>query len=216
MVDTVIKGIFIGVLVSAPMGPIGVLCVQRTLNEGKMHGFLSGVGASLSDLVYAIIAGLGMGFIMDFIQTNHYPLQVVGSLILVVMGYYIYKSNPSETLVKQKEKKSPYWRNILSSFFLNLSNIGILFFFIAIFARFNLITAEKSTQNIVGIISIGAGAVIWWLLISTIVNQVRCRFNPRGLKIFNSILGIIIICIAVVGFISGIYKWIEYYHQLHV
>lgn len=212
MFDTILKGIFIGILVSAPMGPIGVLCVQRTLNEGKMHGFLSGVGASLSDLVYAIIAGLGMGFIMDFIQTNHYPLQVAGSIVLVVLGYYIYKSNPTETLVKQKEKKSPYWQNIISSFFLNLSNIGILFFFIAIFARFNLINSDNLAQNIAGILAIGAGAVLWWLVISTIVNHVRSKFNPRGLKIFNSILGIVIIGIAIIGLITGVYKWVQLYH----
>lgn len=213
MIDTILKGISIGVLVSAPMGPIGVICVQRTLNEGRMHGFLSGVGASLSDLIYALIAGLGMGIIMDFIQANHYPLQIVGSLVLIFLGYYVYKSNPAEQLIKQKERKTSYWQNILSSFFINLSNIGILFFFIAIFARFNLISSEDSSQNIVGILSIALGAVVWWLIISTLVNKVRTKFNPRGLKIFNTILGIIIICIAVFGIISGAYGWFEYNYQ---
>lgn len=207
MVETILKGIFIGLLVSAPMGPIGVLCVQRTLNEGKMHGFVSGIGASLSDIVYAIIAGVGMGFILDFIEANHYPLQIGGSLVLLILGYYIFKSNPAKKLLKQEHKKSPYWQTLVSSFFINLSNIGILFFFIAMFARFNFINAENIMEGIIGILSIGLGTVIWWLLISTVVNKLRNRFNPRGLKIFNKVLGIVLICIAIVGTITGIYGW---------
>lgn len=209
MLDTIIKGLFIGILVSAPMGPIGVLCIQRTLREGRLHGFVSGIGATFSDLVYAIVSGLGVSFIMDFIQQNHYPLQIVGSLFLLLVGYFIYKSNPAKKLLIQEEKKSPYWKNFVSSFFLNLSNIGILFFFIAMFARFNFIDPSQSTQNIVGIISIGIGTVIWWLLISTIVDKVRAKFNPRGLKVFNNILGVVLIVIGVVGIISGTYSLIE-------
>lgn len=214
MVDTILKGIFIGILISAPMGPIGVICIQRTLNEGRLHGFLSGVGACLSDLIYAIIAGLGMGIIMDFIQANHYPLQVIGSIVMIFLGYYVYQSNPAEKLIKQSDKKTSYWQNIATSFFINLSNITIFFSFIVIFARFNLISNTGETaKNIIAITSIGVGAIIWWLLISTLVNKIKSKFNPRGLKIFNHILGIIIIIIAIIGLITGTYKWIDYARQ---
>lgn len=207
MLDTILKGIFIGLLVSAPMGPIGVLCIQRTLNEGRLHGFISGLGASLSDIVYAIISGLGISFVMDFVEQNHYPLQIAGSILLLIAGYYIYQSNPAKKLFRQDEKKSPYWKNLVSSFFINLSNIGILFFFIAMFARFNFITPSESSKNIVGILSIGLGTVIWWLLISTVVDKVRSRFNPRGLKLFNNVLGIILATIGVVGLITSAYAY---------
>lgn len=211
MIETVLKGLFIGILVSAPMGPIGVLCVQRTLHEGRFHGFVSGLGASISDLLYAVISGLGVSIIMDFILENHYPLQILGSILLLVAGYFIYNSNPVKKLLKQDEPKSPYWKNLVSSFFLNLSNIGILFFFIAMFARFNFISANVS-QNVVGIVCIGIGAVLWWFLISTIVDKVRSKFNPRGLKVFNNILGVLLIVIGVVGLVSGAYSLI---HTLH-
>lgn len=203
MLDTIFKGIFIGLLVSAPMGPIGVLCIQRTLNEGRLHGFISGLGATLSDILYAIISGLGISIVMDFVEQNHYPLQIAGSLLLLIAGYYIYRSNPAKKLFRQDEKKSPYWKNLVSSFFINLSNIGILFFFIAMFARFNFIDPSQSSKNIVGILSIGLGAVIWWLLISTVVDKVRSKFNPRGLKFFNNILGIILFIIGAVGLITS-------------
>ena len=209
MLDTIIKGIFIGLLVSAPMGPIGVLCIQRTLNEGRLHGFISGLGASLSDIVYAIISGLGISFVMDFVEENHYPLQIAGSLLLLIAGYYIYQSNPAKKLFRQDEKTSPYWKNLVSSFFINLTNIGILFFFRAMFARFNFIDPNNSSKNIVGILSIGLGTVIWWLLISTVVDKVRSKFNPRGLKIFNNILGIILASIGVVGLVTAAYTLFE-------
>ena len=209
MLDTILKGIFIGLLVSAPMGPIGVLCIQRTLNEGRLHGFISGLGASLSDIVYAIISGLGISFVMDFVEENHYPLQIAGRFLLLIAGYYIYRSNPAKKLFRQDEKTSPYWKNLVSSFFINLTNIGILFFFIAMFARFNFIDANNSSKNIVGILSIGLGTVIWWLLVSTVVDKVRSKFNPRGLKIFNNILGIILFTIGVVGLITAAYTLFE-------
>lgn len=207
MVDVIIKGIIIGISVSAPMGPIGVLCVQRTLKEGRLHGFVSGMGATLSDILYAIIAALGMGVIMDFIHSNHYPIQILGSIVVVIMGYNVFKSNPAKQLLKQEEKITPYWQNLISSFFINLSNISILFFFMALFARFNFINPDDISLSVIGIISIGVGTLIWWLLVSTFVDKVRSRFNPRGLKIFNNILGLVIIAIGVVGLTLGAYQW---------
>lgn len=210
MLDVIIKGILIGIAVSAPMGPIGVLCIQRTLNEGKGRGFISGLGASASDMIYATVASLGISFILDFIESNHNPLQIAGSILFILAGYYIYRSNPAKNLKKQHEiKKSPYWRNFVSAFFINLANIGILFFFIAMFARFNFIDPVNSNKNIVGIISVGIGTVIWWFIISTVVNKVRSKFNPRGLKIFNSILGIILIIIGVFGLVNGLINIFE-------
>lgn len=211
IVEIICKGFLIGLLVSAPMGPIGVLCIQRTLNEGQMRGFISGVGATMSDLVFALIAGLGMGFIMDFIQANHYPIQIAGSVVLLVFGAYIYKSNPAEKLLKQNESKSPYWKNLVSAFLINLTNIGILFFFIAMFARFNFIDPNKNSQNAIGILSIGLGAIVWWLVISTLVNYLRRMFNPRALKIFNKVLGLVLMLIGLLGLLSGIYGWVKLY-----
>lgn len=211
MADIVLKGILIGVLISAPMGPIGVMCIQRTLNEGRIHGFFTGLGATFSDIAYAVIAGLGMGFIVDFLETNLNPIQIIGSVFILLFGYYTFKNNPARTLKKQDDKTNPLWKDFVTSFFLNLSNIGILLFFIALFARFNFIDSENQFQNIVGIASVGLGTIIWWFAISYIVSRLRGRFNPRGLMIFNRILGSVLIIIAIVGLVTGIYGWIETY-----
>lgn len=99
---TIIRGVAIGVLVSAPMGPVGILCIQRTLNKGRWSGLVTGLGAALSDLVYAILSGVGMAFVVDFISTNQNILQILGSFVLVGFGLYIYRQNPTKKLSNLK------------------------------------------------------------------------------------------------------------------
>ena len=87
---TALRGILIGILVSAPMGPIGVLCIQRTLNRGRISGLFTGIGASISDLIYAILTGFGISMIIDFIESYELLIQIFGSIVLACFGLYIY------------------------------------------------------------------------------------------------------------------------------
>lgn len=132
MIDIISTGIIIGLLVSAPMGPIGILCIQRTLSKGRLHGLASGIGAMLSDIIYAFITSLGMGMIVNFIEANESPLQIFGSIILGLFGYYIFQSNPTKSLRKQKDKKLSYTQDALTAFLLTLSNMFIVLLYIAL------------------------------------------------------------------------------------
>lgn len=207
MVSIIIKGLFIGFLSSAPMGPVGMLCVQRTLNEGKGHGLVTGIGAVAGDMLIAllaIIAALGLGFSTEFIQQHEGPLKVVGSVVLIVFGYFVYNKNPSKNLTKLKEKTMSYWKVFVSSLILTISNIATLFLYIALFARFNVIDASKPFgYDLITIFFIGVGALLWWLLVTYFVNKLRKRFNPRGLQIFNRVIGILLIGLGVAGIITG-------------
>ena len=97
ILDFIFKGIIIGIIASAPMGPVGILCIQRTLNKGRWYGFVTGIGAACSDIVYALFTGLGMSFVMDFVNNaqNKFYLQIFGGLLLLAFGIYCFKSNPS-------------------------------------------------------------------------------------------------------------------------
>ena len=88
IVDLVFKGMLIGMIASAPMGPVGILCVQRTLNKGRIYGLATGIGAAVSDIIYAGITGFGMGFVMAIIndEQNKFYLQIIGSVILLCFG----------------------------------------------------------------------------------------------------------------------------------
>ena len=133
MLGIVSKGIIIGILVSAPMGPVGMLCVQRTLNKGRLHGLVTGLGATLSDIVYAILTCLGMGVVVNFVEANQAPLQLLGSIVLGVFGYYIYQSNPVRSLRKQQEKKLSFTQDFITAFSLPLA-MCLLFSFTLVFS----------------------------------------------------------------------------------
>ena len=201
------KGFLIGILVSAPMGPIGLLCVQRTLNKGRWHGFFSGLGAACSDIFYALLTCLGMGIVIDFIQSNQEILQVVGGILMLAFGIYIYRSNPSKNLHRPPTAPKNYFQDALTAFGLTLSNPVVIFIFIALFARFNFLAEGKTFSILLGITGIAAGAICWWFLITFLVNKVRNNFNVRGLWIMNRIVGVVIIAIAVVGTFVALWEY---------
>lgn len=197
------KGFVIGILVSAPMGPIGMLCIQRTLSKGRWHGFITGLGAMVSDIVYAILTSLGMGVVVNFVEANQAPLQLGGSLVLAVFGYYIYQSNPVKNLRKQKERRLSFTQEFITAFLLTFSNVLIVLLYIGLFARFGFILPDHSVGMIVGGVGcIGIGAVCWWLFITYIVSKLRKWFNVRGIWLMNRIVGSIIIALSIIGVVS--------------
>lgn len=193
----------IGILVSAPMGPIGILCIQRTLYKGRWHGFVTGLGAVLSDMLYAVLTCLGMGVVISFIEANQAPLQLVGSIVLAVFGYYIYKSNPVRSLQKQQEGGTSFTQDFITAFLLTFSNVFIILLYIGLFARFGFVLPEHSVFVLAGgILCIGLGAILWWFMITYFVAKLKKRFNVRGLWMLNRAIGIIIISLSVIGIIS--------------
>lgn len=197
------KGLLIGILVSAPMGPVGMLCIQRTLSKGRWHGLVTGLGAMVSDIIYAMLTSLGMGVVVNFVEANQAPLQLAGSLVLSVFGYYIYQSNPVKNLRKQKERKLSFTQDFITAFLLTFSNVLIVLLYIGLFARFGFILPDHSLGMIIGgIICIGIGAISWWLFITYIVSKLRKWFNVRGIWLMNRIVGSTIIILSIIGIIS--------------
>lgn len=201
--EIVIKGIIIGILVSAPMGPIGMLCVQRTLSRGRWHGFVSGMGAMLSDVVYATITLAGMSVANDFLTANEKFLQLVGSIVLIFFGVAVYRKNPLKSWSPNVHNHDTrYIKDFLSSFFLTLSNFAIIFVFITLFARFQFNPMDYETKLIpLHIVSVAIGALIWWFFISTFVSKIRKHFNRRGIVLLNRIVGVLLILIGIIGVI---------------
>jgi threonine/homoserine/homoserine lactone efflux protein len=198
IVDIIYKGFLIGVFVSAPMGPIGLLCIQRTLNKGQWHGFFSGIGAAFSDVFYAGIICLGMGFIIDFITDNQYVLTIIGSTLLMVFGVYVFLSNPFKRLREQKENSTSYYQDTVTAFFFTLSNPLIIFLYIVLFARFSFISPEEKLFSILlGLASILVGALSWWFLISFLLGKLRKIVNLHVLWTINRIVGIAIIVFSI-------------------
>lgn len=203
MIGLICKGLLIGVLVSAPMGPIGMLCIQRTLYKGRWHGFVTGLGAALSDVLYAALTSLAMGVVVSFVEDNHDLLQLFGSIVLAGFGYYIYRSNPVRRLQKQKDVKLSFTQDFVSAFLLTFSNVLIVLLYIGLFARFGFVSADYSVWMMMGgLLCIGIGAVLWWFVVTYVVAKLRKWFNIRGIWLMNRVVGTVIITLAIFGVLS--------------
>lgn len=197
------RGLAIGILVSAPMGPIGMLVIQRTLSKGRKPALFTGIGAALSDLIYSLLTGFGISFITDLIEKHQFWLQIFGGVVLAAFGIFLFKQNPTRAL-KSINNQAPtsYWKDFVSGFFLTFSNPLILFFIIGLFARFNFFLPEyKFFHYIWCYVTILGGALIWWWGITMLVSKLRRRINVRSLWFINRIVGSILIIMAILGIV---------------
>lgn len=205
------RGFAIGVLISAPMGPIGMLVIHRTLDKGRWPAFATGIGAAISDLFYCILTGAGLAFITDFIREQQILLQLLGSIVLAIFGIILFRKNPSRSLRrKDTPTANTYWRDMVTGFLLTVSNPLILFFIIGLFARFNFLLPEFEYYHYAsGYLSIAAGALAWWFMITLLVNKMRSHFNVRSLYLINRIIGSLLILFALVGAVTGFLDWVK-------
>lgn len=210
MISMILKGLIIGVIVSAPVGPIGILCIQRTLNGGRGHGISTALGATASDLLYAFIAAFSMSIVVNFIDSHRFLLQIIGTIIVFFFGLYTYLTNPVSKLKKMRGGNQNYLQDFVSSFLLTVTNPLVVFLFIALFAKYSYITDETTFHDsILGIFCIMMGACFWWTILVGIVNHFRDRFNMRGLYVINRGTGILLMAIALFSLVYFFIK--EFY-----
>ena len=199
-IDLAVRGFVVGVVVSAPMGPVGILTVQRTLNKGRWYGFVTGVGASISDLIYAVITGLGMSYVLDFIEqpATAHLLRIMGSILLFFFGVYTYRSKPAKPH-KTSGKLGSKWHNMLTGFLITASNPLIVFLLMALFARFGFVVPDYVVEQTFGYVGLLAGALTWWLCLTTALNKVGSRFNMDTIALLNRLLGLLVMVASLVG-----------------
>jgi len=225
-----IKAIIVGICVSAPVGPLGILCIQRTINKGKWHGVVTGLGATTSDIIYAFLVGFSMNIIVDFISAHQLVIQLIGAIVIGIFGIHIFNTKPEqiEKIKKHKQAgelrvedniaknptlkeailKNDYLHDYLSAFGLCFSNPLIIFLFIGLFAQFHMFGTESVALNMSCIFFIIVGAFLWWMTLTFIVCKFRKNFKTRGMTILNHITGGILIIAAVATAINAIIKLI--------
>ncbi|KXA39943.1 LysE family translocator [Prevotella corporis] len=216
ILDFIFKGILIGIIASAPMGPVGILCVQRTLNKGRWFGFITGVGAAISDFIYALIVGLGMSFIMEPLQNPEYQfiLQITGSIILLLFGIYCFISNPTKKIHKSGNVKGTLLHNGLTAFLVTFSNPLIIFLLMATYAQFAFVQPSRPFEMVIGFACIPIGALIWWYGLTWLINKIRGIFDVNGISIINKVIGSIVVLfslIILIGTIFNLYHLPSYY-----
>ena len=160
-----ISGLIIGFSIAAPVGPIGVLCIRRTLAEGRLHGLISGLGAATADAMYGCIAAFGLTFISGALVRQQVWLRLLGGTFLIFLGVKTVLAKPSEKL--SSEKRTGLLGAYGSTFFLTLTNPMTILSFAAIFAGIGLgsAVADYSSAALL-VFSVFAGSALWWLILS--------------------------------------------------
>ncbi len=201
-IDLLIRGMLIGAMASAPMGPAGILTVQRTLNKGRWYGFVTGVGAAVSDMLYALAAGLGMSFVMVFIEepTTMLYLKLAGSVMLMLFGYYLYQSRPT-TMHKPSGRMGTLTHNGLTGFLVTLSNPLIVLLFLVLMARFEFVVPDHPLDQAFGYLGILGGALLWWFCLTATLSKVGSRFRMESVRKLNRVLGLLVMAASLVGFL---------------
>lgn len=195
-----LKGFILGISISAPLGPMGVLCIQRTMNRGIVPGLMSGLGIAIADTFYAIVAGFGLTFISDILTENQLYIRAGGSLVLLYLGYRIFVTNPAIELRKQmrNKKNNSLLSDFLSTFFITASNPLTIIFFGVVFASLSLVDDQSShyTTTLL-VVSIFLGAALWWGSLSWFINRFRSLIKLRNLWWINKITGVLIVLLGI-------------------
>lgn len=200
--EMLIKGLIIGFSIAAPVGPIGVLCIRRTLEHGRLVGFVSGLGAATADGLYGLIAGLGFTLITNFLIGQQLLLQFIGSTFLCYLGVKIFFSRPSNNSAKAKGNKP--FTAYASTFFLTITNPVTILSFIGIFSGLGIINNYTPTLSLILVLGVFLGSALWWLLLSSIAGIAANRMKNFSLRFVNRVSGLILLLFGLYGLMIGI------------
>lgn len=207
LTQSLIEGVSVGFVASIPLGPIGVLCIQRTLSKGRRSGFASGAGAAASDFLYAVVAGFSVSMVTDFVETHRNLLFIGGAIVLIVLGIRMMLSKPHKQLRRQRSpgRKRNLWQDFVSTFFLTITNPLALFVFMGAFTFMGV--HGTRAERILVVAGVLFGALIWWMLLTVMVGLFRRKLTLRRLLYINRIAGAAIIGLVIM---AGIVEAIEY------
>ncbi|MEM7063023.1 MAG: LysE family translocator [Cyanobacteria bacterium P01_B01_bin.77] len=196
MIFLFLRGLLLGVSIAAPVGPIGLLCIRRSLTYGVMAGLLSGLGAATADGVYGAIAAFGLAFISNFLTDQAHWLGIIGGLFLCYLGITTFLSKPAD---KPAEiGKTGLAGAYLSTLGLTLTNPATIFSFVFLFAGFAP-TELGYGQTVVMVGGVFLGSALWWLLLSSGVSRLRHWLTPGRLVWINRFFGAVITAFGIVA-----------------
>jgi threonine/homoserine/homoserine lactone efflux protein len=196
-----VEGVVIGFAVAAPVGPIGVLCIRRTLADGRASGFVSGLGAATADAAYGAVAALGLTFVTSLLVGAEAWLRLVGGVFLVFLGVRTFLFRPAErpTVAGKGDLVGAY----ASTLVLTLTNPTTILSFAAIFAGLGAGSAEGSFAALLLVPGVFLGSALWWFVLSGATSLLRARLSAGGLRWVNRVSGVVITAFGVVA-LSGV------------
>lgn len=205
MIETFIKGIIIGIIISAPLGPVGVLCLRETLNGGRREGLITGVGAMISDVFYSLIVYIGVGLVLDFIIEYEVALRILGGGIIVWFSYHLFRSaGRFKVTPTRKLSKMHGLRKVATAFLVTLANPFIMLLILPLYARLDFVrpSAYPQWQALLSMVSIALGCMLWWAVMTYWVRRLAYR-GMRGVRIISYVIASALAIIGVLSLYTG-------------
>jgi threonine/homoserine/homoserine lactone efflux protein len=200
-ISLLLRGLMIGLSIAAPVGPISVLCIRRTLASGWMWGFMSGLGAATADAIYGCIAGFGLTFIAHFFVNQQIWLKLVGGAFLCYMGVRTFVSVPARQAAQVKGDSLA--RAYISTLFLTLTNPATILSFAAIFSGLGLASLERNDLfALLMVLGVFVGSMLWWLLLCSSITLFAAKLTMTSLKWANRVSGAIITTFGLLALLS--------------
>ena len=186
IVETLFRGICVGVAASITVGPVAVLCIQRTLSKSRRSGIVSGIGVACADTFMAMAALFFYSMLQTQIEQYNTLLRVIGGIFVVIVGVFIFAQNPVPQIRRNRAGKTSLWQDFASIFGLTIANfIMVIPYILAFFAVFKISGGDMADHTF-------GGAVAWWTLLAFVINLFRRRFRPRHMLTINHVAGLII------------------------
>lgn len=188
------KGILVGLIISIPMGPVGIMCIQKVVSRGVIHGYAAGIGASIADGLYAGVAAFGLTFAINFLMREEMWLRLIGGIFLIVLGIYWFRKPKAYQLNVNHQESGHLGQTLTSAFFLNFANPINLLIYLAMFSAFGLTNAS---QHFLAACSLVVGVLIgvagWRLVLIEITALFRKKITPHSLRVLNNITAVLVI-----------------------
>jgi len=189
-IELYFQSLVLGFAIAAPVGPIGILCIQRTLRNGRLYGLVSGLGAATADAVYGVIAALGLSVLSQWLTAQSRPLGLVGGLLLLYLGVQAFRSTP--TVDQQDLPPSALLSAYGSVVLLTITNPMTILSFAVIFGGMAANVAPSSTTLLVMPLGVFTGSALWWLTLTGGVSLLRNRLRPQHVQRINKLAGLLL------------------------
>jgi threonine/homoserine/homoserine lactone efflux protein len=186
-----VRGMIIGFSIAAPVGPIGVLCIRRTLADGRGAGLATGLGAATADAMYGAVAGFGLTIISSMLLSAQTWIRLIGGLFLIYLGTKTFVGAPSETTTQAEGRT--LLRAYTSAVALTLTNPSTILSFVAIFAGVGVGTGGHAGEGAaLLVLGVWSGSALWWLILSSTFAMLRAKITAARLRWVNRLSGVIL------------------------
>jgi threonine/homoserine/homoserine lactone efflux protein len=202
-IEILLKGIILGLMVSMPLGPIGIILINRTIKRGILSGFFSGLGLATADTLLAGLAALGYTVILSFLNKERFIISIIAGLIIIGIGLKIYLSNPVKDIRNREKANKSLWRDYYSVFVLSISNPYTIFIFVAFFSGVHIGGNVKPELVPFFLIpGVFIGTITWWFFLSYFVSRFKKNIRLRLIVRLNKVAGIVVIVIGIIVLLS--------------